>query len=78
MVDVKNTIIISDMPIIPLIPSISMELEEVDSGVEGIVMLPISILAKDSEAVVMSVVVVVFESTRVDDESGRRVMRQRT
>lgn len=43
VVDVKNTIIMSDMPIIP---DISIVLEEVDSDDEGIVMLPMSILAE--------------------------------
>ena len=43
VVDVKNTIIMSDMPIIP---GISIVLEEVDSDDEGIVMLPMSILAE--------------------------------
>lgn len=42
-VDVKKTIIMSDMPIMP--PDISIELEEDESEPEGIDMLPMSIVA---------------------------------
>jgi len=42
-VDVKKTIIMSDMPIMP--PDMSIELEEEESEPEGIDMLPMSILA---------------------------------
>lgn len=52
VVDVKNTIIISDIPIMPLM---SIELEEVDSGDEGIVMLPISIVAENAAVLLINV-----------------------
>ena len=42
-VDVKKTIIMSDMPIMP--PDMSIELEEEESELEGIDMPPMSILA---------------------------------